>query len=86
MSNETNVTSVRVRKLYNNNLLAIASVTLNDELIINDIKVISNGEEKIIIELPNSEYAKRNNQSNIIVKGKLLKQIRNDIIRKINET
>ena len=85
MSNEIKVTSVRVRKLNTNNLLAIASVTLNEELIINDIKVISNN-EKIIIELPNSEYAKRNNQSNIIVSSKLLKQIRNDIITKIKKT
>lgn len=84
MNNNINITSVRVRKVNSNNLLAIASITLNDDLIINDIKVIlANG--KIIIRFPNSEYAEKNNQSNIIVKGKLLKQIKNEVIEKINK-
>ena len=41
------VTSVRVRRIYGKGLYAIASVTIDGELTINDIKVYRKGAEEI---------------------------------------
>lgn len=82
--NSIYVTSVNFRRIKGNKLLGIASVTLNNELIINDIKVIlSDG--KIILSLPNSEYAKTNNQSSIILEKDLYSRVKYAIIKKINQ-
>lgn len=78
------VTSTRVRIIDNPSLYAIASVTLSDELILNDIKVYRNGNE-LLVRLPNSEHAKNNNQFSIVPGDKLFKDIKAAIIKKIHE-
>jgi DNA-binding cell septation regulator SpoVG len=83
MSNNTiEVTDVRVRLINSNHLLAIASVTLNNELIINDIKV-NNENGNLRIKLPNSEFAKNNNQYSIIPQNDLFQKIKSAIIKEI---
>lgn len=77
------VTDVRIRKIKNNNLIAIASITLNNELIINDINV-SYVDGVINIKLPNSEFAKSNRQYSIIPQRKLFHKIKKAIIEKLN--
>lgn len=77
-----NVTKVRLRQISSNNIIAIASVTLNEELIINDIRVC-NENGHIQIKLPNSEYAKSNNQYSIIPQSTLFKKIRCAIINNL---
>lgn len=77
------ITSIRVRKINSNNLLAIASVTLDDEIIINDIKVFF-ADGNVSIVYPNTERAEHLNQRNIIVNRDLHNKIKNAIILKIN--
>ena len=50
------VTSVRVRRIYGKGLYAIASVTIDGELTINDIKVYRKGAD-FTLRFPNSENA-----------------------------
>ncbi|MCH5297399.1 MAG: septation protein SpoVG family protein [Ruminococcus sp.] len=79
------ITSIRTRQINSNNLLAIASVTLDDEIIINDIKVFfSDG--VISIVYPNTERAKQLKQKNIIVNNDLHNKIKLAIIEQINQT
>lgn len=82
-SNSITVTDVRIRHIQSNNIIAIASVTLNNELIINDINVI-NDNGTIIVKLPNSEFAKNNHQYSIIPQRQLFKKIKYEIIKKLN--
>lgn len=82
--NDIKVTSTRVRMLNNNNLLAVASITLNEQLIINDIKVYFT-DGVISIKLPNTEYAKNNNQFSVIPKSPLFSEIKSSIIQEINK-
>lgn len=78
------ITSIRTRKINSNNLLAIASVTLDDEIIINDIKVFfSDG--IISVVYPNTKRAELLNQKNIIVNNDLHKKIKSAIIKQINK-
>lgn len=77
------VTEVRIRRISSNNLIAIASVTLNDELIINDIYV-SNVDGAIVVKMPNSEFATKNRQYSIVPQQKLFHKIKSAIIEKLN--
>lgn len=47
------VTSVKIRYIQNSHIFCIASVTLDNQLIINDIKIYRDNEE-YVIRLPNS--------------------------------
>lgn len=76
------VTDVRVRRINSNNIVAIASVTLNNELIINDI-VVNNMNGAYQIKMPNSERAKSNNQYSVIPLNTLYRKIKNTIIEKL---
>lgn len=78
------VTKTRVRLLGGDGIYAIASVTIDGELTINDIKVERKGKE-IILKFPITENAKRNNQRSIIPDESLFKEIKAKIIEKINE-
>ncbi|MDO4831502.1 MAG: septation protein SpoVG family protein [Clostridia bacterium] len=76
------VTSVRVRYIQSNRIFCIASVTLDNQLIINDIKVyLDNGE--YVIRLPNTEYAEKNKQYSIVPKSDLFKLIKLAILDEI---
>lgn len=77
------VTDVRIRRIKSNNLIAIASITLNNELIINDITV-SYVDGVISIKLPNSAFAESNRQYSIIPQHKLFHKIKKAIIEKLN--
>ena len=78
------VTKTRVRLLSGDGIYAIASVTIDGKLTINDIKVERKGKE-IILKFPITENAKRNNQRSIIPDESLFKEIKAKIIEKINE-
>lgn len=78
------VSKTRVRLLGGDGIYAIASVTIDGELTINDIKVERKGKE-IILKFPITENAKRNNQRSIIPDESLFKEIKAKIIEKINE-
>lgn len=59
------ITSVRVRAITSNKYIAIASITLDDELIINDIRVsYVNGTYQLTF--PNSARAQRYGQYSIL--------------------
>ena len=79
------VTSTRVRIIGGQGIYAVASVTIDNELIINDIIVRRNGND-ITVKLPNTENAKRNSQLTIITDKKLFKDIKAKIIQKIAES
>ena len=78
------VTKTRVRLLGGDGIYAIASVTIDGELTINDIKV-ERKDKEIILKFPITENAKRNNQRSIIPDESLFKEIKAKIIEKINE-
>lgn len=79
------VTSTRVRIIGGQGIYAVASVTIDNELTINDIIVRRNGND-ITVKLPNTENAKRNSQLTIITGQKLFKEIKAKIIQKIAES
>ena len=64
------VTSTRVRLLKGKGISAIASVTIDNELIINDIRVYKK-HGRLDIRLPNSGNAKRYGQYSIIPDEKI---------------
>lgn len=78
------VTKTRVRLLSGDGIYAIASVTIDGKLTINDIKV-ERKDEEIILKFPSTENAKRNNQHSIIPDESLFKEIKAKVIEKINE-
>lgn len=78
------VTKTRVRLLGGDGIYAIASVTIDGKLTINDIKV-ERKDKEIILKFPITENAKRNNQRSIIPDESLFKEIKAKIIEKINE-
>ena len=78
------VTSTRVRNLGDDKLCAIASVTIDGELIINDIKVERHG-KKLAVILPQSERARLNKQYSICPGKKLYEEIRTEILKKMEE-
>ncbi len=77
------VTSTRVRLLRGKGIYAIASVTIDFELIINDIKVYREG-AKFNLQFPNSENAKQNNQFSIYADERLYKEIKAAVIKQID--
>lgn len=79
------VTSVRIRYIKSNRILCIASVTLNNQLIINDIKVLNENNE-YVIRLPNSEYAHANQQYSLVPQADLFFEIKSAIINKIQNS
>lgn len=76
------VTSTRVRILQNNRVFAIASVTLDEQLIINDIMVYDI-EGNLVIKMPNSEHSKSNQQYSLVAQKELFGKIKTAIMRKI---
>lgn len=78
------VTKTRLRKIGGNGIYAIASVTIDETLTINDIRVERHGND-IKVKLPQAESAKRNNQYTIIPDDNLFKEIKSKIIDKIAE-
>lgn len=46
------ITSTRIRFINNSKYIAIASVTLDNELIINDIRVVADGKSDIRLIFP----------------------------------
>ena len=77
------VTSTRVRLLRGKGIYAIASVTIDFELIINDIKVYREG-AKFNLQFPNSENAKQNNQFSIYADERFYKEIKAAVIKQID--
>ncbi|MEE0874594.1 septation protein SpoVG family protein [Ruminococcus sp.] len=77
------VTSVRVRRIYGKGLYAIASVTIDGELTINDIKVYRKGAD-FTLRFPNSENAKQNNQFSILAEDSLYKEIKAAVLKQID--
>lgn len=75
------VTSVRVRPVKSNNIIAIASVTLDEQLIINDIKV---GYDYSLI-MPNSNSAQRRGQFSIMPYNSLYSMVQKRVIEKLQE-
>ena len=79
------VTSTRVRVIGGDGVYAIASITIDDVLIINDIKVERHGNE-IIVKMPRTETAKHNNQYSVYFSDEqLYKEIKAKIIAKLIE-
>ena len=76
------VTSVRVRLLRSKGILAIASVTIDGKLIINDIRVYKKN-SYLDVRLPNSGNAKRNGQYSIVPDEQLFNDIKSAIAEKI---
>lgn len=79
------VTSVRLRYIKSNHILCIASVTLNNQLIINDIKVLNENNE-YVIRLPNTEFAQKNQQYSLVPQADLYNDIKSAIINKIQNS
>ena len=77
------VISVRVRRIYGKGLYAIASVTIDGELTINDIKVYRKGAD-FTLRFPNSENAKQNNQFSILAEDSLYKEIKAAVLKQID--
>lgn len=74
------VTNVKIRIKQSGNLKAVAMVTLDDALIINDIAVIETAAGKLVIQLPRTEKARDNGQESVVpLSGKL----RNDITQAV---
>ena len=79
------VTSTRVRIIGGQGIYAIASVTINNQLTINDIKVERHGNE-LTVKMPKTETAKLNHQYTIYVRDDgLYKDIKKHIISRISE-
>ncbi len=76
------VTSIRMRYVQSSHILCIASITLDEQLIINDIRVYYI-DKKYEIRLPNSEYAQKHNQYSIVLNKELFNSIKFQIINKI---
>lgn len=77
------VTSTRVRLIQGKGIYAIASVTIDYELIINDIKVYRDGKD-INLLFPNSENAKQNNQFSIYADERFYKEIKDAVLEQID--
>ena len=61
------ITNVRIRPIYNKDRLkAIASITLDNALILNDIMVIQT-EERLCVEFPHNPYARDKNHVQYII-------------------
>lgn len=78
------VTSTRIRVIHNSKYKIIASVTLDDELIINDIRVLQDG-QGIKLIFPNSNRAAERGQYNLLPQSELYVKIKNAVIKKLSE-
>ena len=76
-------TSTRVRLLRGKGIYAIASVTIDYELTINDIKVFRQGAD-FNLRFPNTENAKQNNQFSIHADEHIYKEIKAAVLRQID--
>ena len=79
------ITSTRIRFINNSKYIAIASVTLDNELIINDIRVVANGKSDIRLIFPCSERALSRRQYNILPDSELYKRIKKAIFFKLKK-
>ena len=74
------VTDVKIRLKSAGVLKAVAMVTLDNGLIINDIAVLEAAGGKLIVQLPRTEKARDNGQESVVpLSGKL----RNDITQAV---
>lgn len=78
------VTSTRIRVIHNSKYKIIASVTLDEELIINDIRVLQDG-QGIKLIFPNSHRAAERGQYNLLPQSELYVKIKNAVIKKLSE-
>lgn len=79
-----NITATRVRLIRNSNIFAIASVTLDDELIINDIRVVKEI-SNIKLIFPCTERATLRKQYNIVPSAELYNKIKKSIFHQIDK-
>lgn len=79
------ITSARIRFINNSKYIAIASVTLDNELIINDIRVVANGKSDIRLIFPCSERALARRQYNILPDSELYIRIKKAIFFELNK-
>lgn len=79
------ITSARIRFINNSKYIAIASVTLDNELIINDIRVVANGKSDIRLIFPCSERALSRRQYNILPDSELYIRIKKAIFFELNK-
>lgn len=79
------VTSTRVRVIGGDGIYAIASITIDNTLIINDIKVERHGND-IIVKMPRTESAKQSNQFSVYFSDeRFYKEIKAIIMAKLLE-
>jgi len=79
------ITSTRVRIVGGEGIYAIASVTIDEVMTINDIRVERHGND-ITVKMPQTETAKTNKQYTIFISDEsLYKELKAKIIEKINE-
>lgn len=79
-----NISATRVRLIRNSKYLAIASVTFDNELIINDIRVVKEFSD-IKLLFPCTERALAKNQYNIVPSAELYTKIKKSIYHQINK-
>ena len=77
------ITSTRIRFINNSKYIAI--VTLDNELIINDIRVVADGKSDIRLIFPCSERALARRQYNILPDSELYKRIKKAIFFKLKK-
>jgi DNA-binding cell septation regulator SpoVG len=68
------ITKVKIRLMDKPRLKAIASITLDNELTINDIKVIKTG-KRLCSEFPKHQFAKNNNLEYIVPLNKDIRRM-----------
>lgn len=74
------VTNVKIRLKETGNLKAVAMVTLDNALIINDIAVFETTGKKLVVQLPRTEKARDNGQESVVpLSGKLRHDITNEV-------
>lgn len=74
------ITEIKIRQIEGfSRLKAVASITLDHQLIINDIKVLES-ENRCFIEFPRNSFAEFHNIENIIPTSKLRTDFENQIM------
>lgn len=68
------ITKVKIRLMDKPRLKAIASITFDNELTINDIKVIKTG-KRLCAEFPKHQFAKNNNLEYIVPLNKNVRRM-----------
>ena len=77
------VTNVKIRLKQSGKLKAVAMVTLDNALIINDITLFENAKGKLIVQLPRTEKAKDNGQESVVP---LSVELRHDITSEVKKS